>query len=209
MKCSIILAVAVAVLLFAQTALSGPNSVQSMNGESVATESINDISHGDGDTFHNYTVASITNYCKSVDSELTRYDKRTMDLPDESTEGAELTFYSSGGTVYKISADHYFETGRAVSEYFYDSSGLCFFRLCAMRYNRPIYWDEEHAKDFGDNEVFDASKTTSETFEYYFVSGRVIAAYDGDGNEFDPSEEEILDIINGSKRYLSLYNKGE
>jgi hypothetical protein len=46
-----------------------------------------------------------------------RHVKR--DLPDESTEGGELTAYFSGQSLRKLTAKFYGETGRALQEFLY------------------------------------------------------------------------------------------
>lgn len=77
------------------------------------------------------------------------------------------------------------ETGKRMTEYYFDNEKLIFAFDQVFLYNRPIYWDEKTAKEYDDKEVFDAKKTTVEENRYYFNNEDLFQWLDNEKNEKD------------------------
>jgi hypothetical protein len=95
----------------------------------------------------------------------------SIDLIGESTDGGVLLiFKDKNQRQKKIIAKYYCETGKNVKEFYIKNEKLLFCLAQLYIYNRPYYWDETHAKENGDSEVFDDKKTIIEMNRYYFDS---------------------------------------
>jgi hypothetical protein len=115
----------------------------------------------------------------------------STEVSDYSTEGGQLTYYKdSVGNIKKLVAAFYGEAGQQIEE-FYLSEGKLFFAFTQhYEYNRPIYWTDEMAKENGDNEAFDISKSVITENRYYFDNNEILIRYiDENKNIFQESQE--------------------
>ncbi len=101
--------------------------------------------------------------------------KDSIDIMDESSEGGQLIFYKdSSGDLRKLVIVFYGESGKLVEEFYVTNDKLVFAFIQQYEYNRPIYWDEKTAKENGDNEVFDYSKSVIAEDSYYFDNNEIL-----------------------------------
>ncbi|MEJ7848782.1 MAG: hypothetical protein WKF92_11910 [Pyrinomonadaceae bacterium] len=71
-------------------------------------------------------IAAIRAEVQAINKGAAKYTKKTKNLYDLSTEGAEVTFYTSGKGLKKIVAKIYGESGNNTNEYFYQGKDLIF-----------------------------------------------------------------------------------
>ncbi len=112
----------------------------------------------------------------AIDGALKGMRTQKVDVFGESTEGGEAIAYKDAtGAIRMIRMTHYGETGKNVRELYYEQSDLFLAELAHHRYNMPIYFTEEKIKEMGLDgaEVFDPSKTRTESYRYYFERGKV------------------------------------
>jgi hypothetical protein len=120
------------------------------------------------------TVLKIQQGYSQINSQIETFEKIKKDIWGESTEGGEAEYFIQNGEIQKIIATYLGETGRWQYELFYKKSKVFFVREKIYSYNRPIYWDEELAKEFGDSEIFDDNKTIVSWNEYFFEDEKLI-----------------------------------
>ncbi len=97
------------------------------------------------------------------------------ELPDSNlAEGGEATAFNGPSGICYMHVVWYGETGRNEVEYYFEDDSLFFAQDRHVEYNRPIYWDKEHAETNGDTVVFDASLSRVEENRYYFEHHRLI-----------------------------------
>jgi hypothetical protein len=103
-----------------------------------------------------------------IRANLDSYDTTMTEIWGESTEGGQATAYYDNEDLKLIEVIRFGETGENQIEYYFNNGELIFSFEQNFKYNRPIYWDEEIAKENGDNEAFDPEKTTVKEDRYYF-----------------------------------------
>lgn len=120
-----------------------------------------------------------------IRNSLEDYNTITTEIWNQSAEGGQGTAYYAGDDLKLIEVIWLGETGKRIVEYYFDNGELIFAFNQEFRYNRPIYWDEQKAKEFGDNEFFDPKKTTIKEDRYYFEREKLIHWLDNKRNEVD------------------------
>lgn len=120
-----------------------------------------------------------------IRSNLDSFDTTMVDIWGESAEGGQGTAYYDDGDLQLIEVVWFGETGRKQIEYYFKDGELLFAFGQTFAYNRPIYWDEETAKEDGDNEVFDPEKTIVKEDRYYFNNEKLFLWLDNDKQEQD------------------------
>ena len=101
------------------------------------------------------------------------------------TEGSQTTAYYDNGDLRLIEVIWFGEIGKNQIEYYINDGELIFAFDQDFDYNRPIYWDEETAKENGDNEAFDPNKTKVKGDRYYFNDEKLFLWIDNDKQEQD------------------------
>jgi len=130
-------------------------------------------------------VKDIRSKYTEIRTNLDSYDTTMIEIWDESTEGGQATAYYDNGDLKLIEVVWLGETGKYQIEYYFNDGKLIFAFDQDFDYNRPIYWDEKTAKEFGDNEVFDPKKTTVKEDRYYFNNEKIFLWLDNDKKEQD------------------------
>jgi hypothetical protein len=120
-----------------------------------------------------------------IRTNLNSYDTTMVEIWDESTEGGQATAYYDNGNLKLIEVVWLSETGKNQIEYYFNDGKLIFAFDQDLDYNRPIYWNEEIAKENGDNEVFDPEKTTVKEDRYYFNNEQLFLWLNNDKQEQD------------------------
>ena len=143
-------------------------------------------------------IAAIRSEIRQINKGSAKYAKKTKNLDNLSTEGAEVTYYTSGKGLKKIVAKIYGESGNSVAEYFYVGEDLIFV------FEKSNYYDEP----------LQGSRTpkvarTEET-RAYFEGGKCIRLLNGkkivkpDTIEFD---EEIYAIVETADQIKAAYDR--
>jgi hypothetical protein len=101
----------------------------------------------------------------------TLIDKRAL---RESTEGGAAEYYYLYEQLEKIVALHFGETFQQLTEYYLLNGQLSFVFEKLYKYNRPIYYDLERAKENNDDEAFDFEKSEIIEERSYFENGKLI-----------------------------------
>ena len=107
-------------------------------------------------------------------------DTKMIEIWDESTEGGQANGYYDNGELKLIEVIWLGETGKRIIEYYFNDGQIIFAFDQDFDYNRPIFWDEESAKENGDNEVFDPKKTTVKEDRYYFYNEKLFLWLDNE-----------------------------
>jgi len=130
-------------------------------------------------------VKDIRSKYTEIRTNLDSYDTTMIEIWDESTEGGQATAYYDNGNLKLIDVVWLGETGKNQIEYYFSDGQLIFAFDQDFDYNRPIYWDEETAKENGDNEVFDPKKTTVKEDRYYFNNEKLFLWLNNERQEQD------------------------
>jgi hypothetical protein len=91
-----------------------------------------------GDLSVEEKIKAIRTRYNQIEKNLGHCRQVKRDLPDESTEGGELTAYFSGQSLRKMSAKFYGETGRALEEFYFWQDRLIFVLRVESRYDKPL-----------------------------------------------------------------------
>jgi len=128
--------------------------------------------------------------------------KATRDLPGESAEGGTVVGYFQHGTLCKIEATFYGETGKVVEEYYLTQRSPCFVLTTLQKYDQPL---GSHQRNTPPGTVV---QTTRDRF--YFAKGRLIR-WLRDGNRSlplnspaVPSKERTL--LADAARFAALFS---
>ena len=109
----------------------------------------------------------------TVNRNQAKYTKIKKDLSGFSTEGGELIAYLDGGSIVKIVANFYGETGKALEEYYYEDGQLIFVFRKDFRYSKPLY----------------GRVVSSQAQRFYFDRGKMIRWLNEKGKAVSPGEE--------------------
>ena len=142
----------------------------------------------------NEEVKTIRSRYDAVDKDLSHCKQIKRDLPDESTEGGELTAYFSGQSLRKLVAKFYGETGQAREEYYFWEDRLFFVLRVESRYDKPL-----------------SGKVTTRSEErFYFADDALIRWLDPEKKEA-PAGPAFLerggDLLARAKKYSGLVKK--
>ena len=151
---------------------------------------------------------------KTISTSIDSYKKVTKDVMDESTEGGEMEAFYDGDELKKLVVKLYGETGQSIEEFYFWDNKLFFVFSRDFRYNRPIYMDEEYAKQIGESEYFDDAKTVIEENRYYFHDKKLIRWLDPKKNKIDvatpDAKQKAVETLEWVERMISkLKNKDE
>lgn len=98
---------------------------------------------------------------------------KTIDIPDESTEGGEVTCFFDGPILLKIRVDHYFESGKYFKEILLNQDGsILRVDEVLTHYNVPFYITDADTKECG-IEAFDPKKSKITRNVYFFDNEKV------------------------------------
>ena len=141
-------------------------------------------------------VKEIREKYSAIREHLSSYDTTTIEITDESTEGGQAIGYYDKSDLKMIEATWFGETGKRITEYYFDK-GKIFFAFDRMyTYNRPMYWDEETARANGDKEAYDPKKTKVNEDRYYFNQDKLFLWLDNEKKEVDLTRVENVSAGN-------------
>ena len=137
-------------------------------------------------------IKSIGCLYQDIENNIEAYDTTMINIWDESTEGGQGVAFYYGNEIVLIQVNWLSETGRRQIKYCYNKEQLCYSLEQVFKYNRPIYWNEEFAKEMGDNEVFDPDKTEITESKFYFNNGKLIRWINNENEIVDLSCESVI-----------------
>lgn len=139
----------------------------------------------------------VDNKCKSIKECIFTYDSSEIDIFDCSTEGGFLKAYFKNNSFVLLKLDLFYELGKVHKEFYFDNDEIIFVLEQNFFYNRPIFYDEQTAKENNDNEFFDLNKTTINELKYYFNCNEIV----------DIVEDNKIREINDKKEKIRLFKE--
>jgi hypothetical protein len=92
----------------------------------------------------------------------------------------------------KIVAEHYTDTCRTFTEYYFNEGMLIFILQQNYVYNKPMSYTEEKAKEKGDSAWYDDKMTRLEISRFYFTQNQMIRWVGPDGKEIPINSMQYL-----------------
>ncbi|MCW4467782.1 hypothetical protein OGH69_02305 [Flavobacterium sp. MFBS3-15] len=132
-------------------------------------------------------IKSTDDTCRAIRKNLSAFRVKTVDIPDESTDGGEMKGYYDGTVLKYIEATWFGESGKRVTEYYFDKGRLIYVSDRNFEYNVPYYTDAETAKENGTTETFDPEKTIVTEDRYYFKNEKLFLWLDNNKASVDLS----------------------
>lgn len=94
------------------------------------------------------------------------FEKKEVDIMEESTEGGVIFSYSNNDEIKKLEKQLFFESGRYFEDIFVENNQPIYYRISKHKYNVPFNIDSELAAEIG-SESFDENKTRIDIEEYF------------------------------------------
>jgi uncharacterized protein YecT (DUF1311 family) len=117
-------------------------------------------------------IRTIRQEVQSIEKNAPKFRRLAIPWEGRSTEGGELIGYFQGPSLRKVVEDVFGETGRSITELYFQSNRLIFAVSTTIHYKRPLNFDEK-TKDL------EIESRVQE--RCWFAQGRLIAAAGGDG----------------------------
>jgi len=137
-------------------------------------------------------IADIQKKTAEINKKLDKYKMRSVDDITNSAAG-NITGYYRDDEVKKVYAEHFAETGRTFSEYYFDDGLLIQIIKQEFIYNRPRSYTEEKAKQDNDTVWYDDKKTKLEIYRYYFSDNKLIKWTGSDNKAITVSTANFTD----------------
>jgi hypothetical protein len=137
------------------------------------------------------TIKSIRAKYAQIEKGLKDGRQVKRDLPEESTEGGELTAWFKDRSVEKLSAKFLGEMGKAVEEYYFWNSELIFVFRVESRYTEP----------------FSGVVRTKKEDRFYFADGKLVQWLSADKKPHPmdaEAEKRGRDLLASSKKYSAM-----
>lgn len=134
-----------------------------------------------------------------INSKTAAYDKVEKDVFGQSAEGGIIIAYYDNKDLKKVITTFYGETGKAVTEYYFNKDGLFFAFNIKYFYDKPMY--------------IEGSKIAStEENRYYFLKNQLLKWLDKNKKSVNPNSKEyqdeakyLLEDVVGVKKTLGDY----
>ena len=118
-------------------------------------------------------IADIMKHYEKINSTLKDYKVKQVDDITSPASGT-ITGYYREDEIKKIESEHFTDTSRTFSEYYFDDGMLIFIIKQNFIYNRPNTYTEEVAKAKGDSVWYDDKKTRMEITKFYFSNNKLL-----------------------------------
>ncbi len=133
---------------------------------------------------------------KNINEHIFTYDSSEIDIFDFSTEGGLAKAFYNKNDLVLIKIELFFELGKIYNDYYFKNNEIIFVLQQKFAYKRPIYYDEQTAKENNDNEYFDLNKTIIIESKYYF-NDNVLIDFIQDGKNVElNNKQEGIQIFN-------------
>ncbi|MFS4415507.1 hypothetical protein [Maribacter sp. 2307ULW6-5] len=117
-----------------------------------------------------------------IDRMLPQLQAHSLDMEGESAEGGEAMAYFEQDSIRKLSTTYFGERGKRYTAYYFLEGVPSLVERTEYRYNRPIYYDQKMAAEYGDTAHYDPKKTQTEVTTYYIRNDSIIIWLDHEGN---------------------------
>jgi hypothetical protein len=138
------------------------------------------------------TLAGITKNYNEINRKIKDYTYRHVDDITHK-DGGGISGYYRDDEVKKIISEHYSDSSRTFTEYYFDDGMLIFVFEQKYIYNKPISYTEEKAKASGDSVWYDDTKTRLETSAFYLRKNKLIKWLDAVNGEIQPGTADFID----------------
>jgi hypothetical protein len=136
-------------------------------------------------------LARINSKRSEINGKLKKYTKKQVDNLTSSGSG-DITGYYRDEEVKKIVSEHYSDSNRIFSEYYFDEGMLIFIVEQKYEYNAPISYTQEKARARGDSNWYDDKKTRLEIDRFYFDKNKLIKWVEDETYEVPVNSSEFL-----------------
>jgi hypothetical protein len=129
---------------------------------------------------------------KEINEKQKDLKEKHVDNLTASGSGAITGFYKDE-ELKKIISEHYTDSNRVFTEYYFDDGMLIFILKQKYVYNYPISYTEEKAKARNDSVWYDDKKTKLEIDRFYFDKNKLIKWVDDENYETPPDSTDFID----------------
>ncbi len=141
-------------------------------------------------------VASALKISEEINKKLKDYTQKHVDDITSRASGT-ITGYYRDDEVKKIYAEHFTDTCRTFTEYYFDEGYLIYILRQDFKYNRPARYTEEKAKANGDSVWYDDKKTRLEISKFYFGDNKLVKWISPDSKEVDSKSIQFINKESG------------
>jgi len=156
-------------------------------------------------------IKDIRTKYKDIKNDLSTFNITKTEIWNESTEGGQAIAYYDKDKLKLIEIIRLGETGKRITEYYFDKGKLVFVFDQNYEYNRPIYWDKKMSKENNDNEFFEPEKSLIKENRYYFNNEQLFLWLDNEKNKVDLTLNTNLivgqDLISNTKKIKEKLKK--
>jgi hypothetical protein len=136
-------------------------------------------------------IADILKHYDEINKKQKDYKLKHVD-DITSSAGGTITGYYRDEEVKKIVSEHFTDTCRTFTDYYFDDGMLILVIRQNFAYNKPISYTEERAKEKGDSIWYDDKKTKLTISRFYFSGNKLVKWVDGDGKEVSNKSIEFI-----------------
>lgn len=136
----------------------------------------------------------------AVNAKEADYNKVEKDILGQSAEGGIIIAYYHKSDLKKVITTYYGETGKAVTEYYFNNEGLFFALKSEYFYNKPIYEEGSKVVSIDEN-------------RYYFYKHTILKWLDknkksvsSDAKEYQQENKYFIEDTENFKKELGDYN---
>ena len=137
-------------------------------------------------------VTDVKKKCAAINRKLNDYTPKTVDDIVSKSKGTINGYYRSE-EIKKIISEHYTDTDRVFTEYYFDDGMLIFISSQDFKYNCSDTITEEKAKARNDSVWYDDKKTKLEISRFYFNKNKLVMWIMPDGKEVAPATANFID----------------
>ena len=137
-------------------------------------------------------VSSVNKKYTAINQKLGDYKQKRVDDITSTAKGT-ITGYYREEEVKKMYAEHFTDTNRVFTEYYFDDGMLIFIRQENFVYNRPNTYTEDSARAHNDSVWYDDKKTKEGISRFYFYKNKLVKWIGPDNNEIAPGTTAFID----------------
>ena len=136
-------------------------------------------------------IADIMKHYKAINDKQKDYTVKHVDDITSAASGT-ITGYYRDDELKKIVAEHFTDSSRTFTEYYFDDGMLIFIFRQNFVYNCPMSYTEEKARAKGDSVWYDDKKTRLDIDKFYFNLNKMIRWVGPDDKEIHPQSTRFI-----------------
>jgi len=137
-------------------------------------------------------VANAIKRYETINNKLGDYKPKTVDDITSRAAGT-ITGYYREEELKKMHSEHFTDTNRVFTDYYFDDGMLVFIQQQDYVYNKPNTYTEEKAKANNDSIWYDDKKTKLDISSFYFYKNKLVKWVKPGGNEVAPATADFID----------------